>query len=132
MTDILADILVQRRAVGKAEFVFPSDGKSGHIAEPKHPLGLVAEATGINVSAHDLRRTFITTAESTDISPLALKALVNHALPNDMTSGYVIMSVDRLREPAQKVCDRLKQLCEVTTPSGENVANLRKLKSSSP
>jgi len=30
-----------------------------------------------------LRRTFIMLAESTDISPLALKALVNHALGND-------------------------------------------------
>jgi len=42
-----------------------------------------AKGTGITVSVHDLRRTFIMLAESTDISPLALKALVNHALGND-------------------------------------------------
>ena len=30
---------------------------------------------------------------------MALKALVNHSLGNDVTSGYVIATVDRLREP---------------------------------
>jgi integrase len=71
----------------------------------------VAEATGIRVSAHDLRRTYITVAESADISPLAMKALVNHSLGNDVTSGYVVMTAERLREPAQRVADRLKTLC---------------------
>ena len=87
--------------------------ETGHISEPKYPLSLVAEMTGISISAHDLRRTFITAAESTDISPLALKALVNHAVGNDVTSGYVIMTTDRLRAPAQKVADVLKKWCKV-------------------
>src|SRR5271169_4091089 len=82
-------------------------------------LEQVAEATGVTVSAHDLRRTFITVAESTDISPLALKALVNHSLGNDVTSGYVIATAERLREPAQRVADRLRAICGVpATPDG--------------
>jgi integrase len=125
MVDFVFDILVQRRSIGKTEFVFPADSQAGYIAEPKHPLELVREATGINVSAHDLRRTFASIAESTDISPFALKGLLNHALPGDVTSGYVIMSIDRLREPAQKVADRMKELCGVPAPSGENVARIR-------
>ena len=68
--------------------------------------------------AHDLRRTFITVAESSDISPIALKALVNHSLGKDVTSGYVVMTVDRLREPAQKVCDRMAELCQVPKLEG--------------
>lgn len=79
MTTFVRDMLVARRAIGRGEFVFPAEGKHGHIAEPKYPLGLVADATGIRVSAHDLRRTFVTVAESADISPIALKALVNHS-----------------------------------------------------
>ena len=75
-----------RRAIGRTEFVFHADSKSGHIEEPKFHLALVAKATGIRVSTHDLRRTFITVAESCDISPIALKALVNHGLGNDVTS----------------------------------------------
>ena len=113
MTTFVRDLLVARRALGATEFVFPADGKRGHLEEPKYPLGLIAGATGIKVSAHDLRRTFITVAEGADISPLALKALVNHSLGADVTSGYVVMTVDRLKEPAQRVCDRMVELCQI-------------------
>lgn len=112
MTDVVYDLLVSRRAMGRdGPYLFPADSRSGHIEEPAHPLSLVAEATGICVSAHDLRRTFVTAAESADISPLALSALVNHSLGRDVTSGYVVMTAERLREPAQRVTDRLKALC---------------------
>ena len=59
------------------------------------------------MTPHDLRRTYVTVAENTDISALALKALVNHSLGDDVTAGYVQMTVDRLRDPAQRVADRL-------------------------
>jgi len=124
MTDVVRDMLVARRALGKATFVFPANSEAGHIAEPKFPLDQVRQVTGIHVSAHDLRRTFITAAESADISPLALKALVNHSLGNDVTSGYIMMTPERLREPAQHVCDRIKVLCGII-PTGD--ANVRKL-----
>jgi integrase len=113
MTDIVRDMLVARRELGRESFIFPANSKAGHIAEPKYPLELVREATGIKVSAHDLRRTYITAAESADISPLALKALINHSLGRDVTSGYIVMTAERLREPAQRVCDRLKILCGI-------------------
>ena len=48
--------------------------------------------------------------------PLALKALVNHAIGGDVTEGYVQMTVERLREPAQKVCDRMIELCGIEMP----------------
>jgi hypothetical protein len=68
------------------------------------------------VTPHDLRRTYVTVAENTDISVLALKALVNHSLgDDDVTAGYVQMTVERLREPAQRVADRLKALCGIGT-----------------
>jgi integrase len=91
-------------------FVFPADSKSGHIEEPAFPLDQVAAATGTRVSPHDLQRTFVTAAESADISPLALSALVNHSPGRDVTSGYVVMTAERLREPSQRVADRLKSL----------------------
>jgi integrase len=123
MSPFVRDLLIARRAIGReSEFVFASDSKSGHIEEPKFPLNQVALATGIRVSAHDLRRTYITIAEGSDISPLALRALANHALGNDVTSGYVQMTVERLREPAQRVCDRMMQLCGIEPSAGENVA----------
>ena len=53
MTDLVFDLLRARRAIGDTKFVFPSNSRSGHIMEPKFPLRMVAEATGIEVSAHD-------------------------------------------------------------------------------
>src|SRR3954465_11309750 len=120
MTDVVHDLLVARRAVGNdGPFVFSAESKSGHIEEPAFPLKQIAAATGIRVSAHDLRRTFVTTAESTDISPLALSALVNPSLGRDVTSGYVVMTAERLRAPAQRVCDRIKTLCGISDGRGE-------------
>ena len=70
-------------------------------------------------------RTYITVAESCDISPLALKALVNHSMGRDVTAGYVQISVERLREPTQRVANKLKELCGIAALAGENVAQLR-------
>jgi integrase len=123
MNDFVRDLLVKRRALGNIRYVFP--GYAGkHLMDADWPLGAIAKATGINISIHDLRRTFLTVAESCDISPLALKALVNHA-SNDVTAGYVQMSVERLREAAQRVCDKLKELCGITAPLGENISKLK-------
>ena len=105
--------------------MFPGPGPGGHIKELAFPLRAVAAASGIKISCHDLRRTFITIAEATDISPLALKALVNHSLGKDVTSGYIQMTAERLREPAQRVADRLKTLCDIERPrEDESVSRL--------
>jgi integrase len=126
MSDFVRDLLVARRALGNARFVFPANSRSKHVEEPKSALAEVAAASGVRVSCHGLRRTFISVAESCDISPIALKALVNHAVGGDVTSGYVIVSTERLREAAQKVADRLKTLCGIAAPAGKNVARLRR------
>ena len=59
---------------------------------------------------HDLRRTFITAAESLDISAYALKRLLNHKMSNDVTAGYIINDVERLRKPMQLITDHLLKL----------------------
>jgi integrase len=125
MSDFIRDLLVARRRVGKTKFVFPSNSKVGHIVEPKFALDLIAKSSGVRVSAHDLRRTFVTVAESCEISPLALKALVNHSLGNDVTAGYVQMNAERLRGPVQRVCDRLKKLCGILAIGNGKLARIR-------
>jgi len=126
MTDVVHDMLVARRAIGNTgDFVFFAGGKSGHIMETKWLFDSIAKASGVRISAHDLRRTYLTIAESCDISPIALRALVNHSLGKDAMSGYIQMSAERLREPAQRVADKLKELCSAEAPSGENVTRLQ-------
>ena len=66
--------------------------------------------SGVHFTVHDLRRTFITIAESLDISAYAVKSLVNHSTGGDVTAGYIIMDVERLRAPMQKITDAIKQL----------------------
>jgi len=125
MSDFLYDLLVARRALGRdGPFLFPANSRSGHMEEPRFALDTIAERTGIKITTHDLRRTFITVAESTNIPIYALKGLVNHSLGTDVTAGYVIAGAERLREPMQKVTDRLKELCEIEEINDPDVLHL--------
>jgi integrase len=125
MSDIVHDLLVKRRRLGDpGAFVFPGKSEGRFIIGTTAPLKAVAKACGVQVSAHDLRRGFITIAESCDISGYALKALVNHTLGSGVTEGYVQMKVERLRAPVQRVADRIKQLCGITEVEGDNVKKL--------
>ena len=72
------------------DYVFSADFKSDHIEEPRFALRKIEKATGIKATVHDLRRTFVTVAESCDIPVYALKGLVNHSMGTDVTAGYVV------------------------------------------
>jgi integrase len=128
MSDLVHDLLVARRALGNAGgFVFPGKSEGKCIIGTTAPLRTVAAATGVQVSAHDLRRGFITIAESTDVSVYSLKAMVNHAFGSDITEGYIQMKLERLREPVQRVADRFKELCGITPIAGDNVKKLERV-----
>ena len=91
-------------------YVFPGSGKAGYFQEPKRAIETVTATTGITFTCHDLRRTFATIAESLDLSNYTVKALLNHKLPlSDVTGGYIIMNIDRLREPMQKITDAIQE-----------------------
>jgi integrase len=119
MSSYVFDLLSARAALGKDRFVFPANSASGHIEEPKFALGLVEKETDLKVTAHDLRRTFASAVESAEVSFVTLKSLLNHSLAGDVTAGYIVFQIDRLREPAQRVCDLLKKQCgiEAATPT---------------
>ena len=70
-------------------------------------MAKVIEETGIPFTVHDLRRTFITIAESLDIPAYALKRLLNHKMASDVTAGYIIIDVERLRKPMQMITDHI-------------------------
>lgn len=111
ITDFLADLL-KRRAVETegSPWVFPSPITGSYIKNPMASVRQVILITGKPFSLHDLRRTFITIAESLDIPAYALKALLNHHNPNDVTAEYIISGVDRLRVPMQKISTFLVEL----------------------
>jgi integrase len=105
LSDYLFDLLSQCKAGAASDYVFPGTGAGGYIVEPRKQMARVTEASGVEFTVHDLRRTFITIAESLDIPAYALKRLLNHANGADVTAGYIVASTERLREPMQKITD---------------------------
>jgi integrase len=105
LSNYLVEMLTKRKANGSSVFVFPGDGVRGYLVEPKRQLAKIIEKTDMHFGMHDLRRTFVTIAESLDISSFAVKALVNHKQGDDVTSGYIQMNVERLRKPMQTITD---------------------------
>jgi hypothetical protein len=85
------------------------------LVEPKRQLAKIIEKTDVPFAMHDLRRTFVTIAESLDISSFAVKALVNHKAGDDVTSGYIQLSVERLRKPMQTITDFILKSAEIKT-----------------
>jgi len=118
------------------DYVFPGTGVAGHLIEPRKQMDFITRKTlltlndvetemelekkaadypdriqpGISFMLHDLRRTFITIAESLDISYATLKKLLNHSDGNDVTGGYLQITTDRLREPMEKISTKLMEL----------------------
>lgn len=105
LSDFLFELLTNRRQHTDSSYVFPGTGKGGYIIEPRKQMVKIIAASGVQFTVHDLRRTFITAAESLDISAYAVKRLINHKINNDVTAGYIIMDVERLRKPMQQVAD---------------------------
>lgn len=105
LSDFLYDLLKSRQQNRSNDYVFSGTGAAGHIIEPRKQMARVTELTGINFTVHDLRRTFITIAESLDIPAYALKRLLNHRMTSDVTAGYIVADVERLRKPMQLITD---------------------------
>jgi len=92
-------------------FVFPGSGKTGHLVESKYQTAQVTKESGIKFCLHDLRRVFINTAESLDVSSFAVKQLVNHSTGSDVTGGYLVPDPERLRRPMERIEAHLLRLC---------------------
>jgi Integrase len=125
------------------EYVFPGRGATGHLVETVKQAQFVEHQTqlsfngvsdkqamakkmedspegvepGVKFCLHDLRRTFITIAESLDIPYAALKRLLNHSDGNDVTGGYLQITTDRLREPMERISLKLLELMGASSPT---------------
>ena len=94
-------------------FPSPKKARSGHVADIARFYDGIGEAAGTRFWFHGLRNAFITVAERELMLPRSLtKRLVNHARPSDVTEGYAAdWTVEQLREPAQRIADRIDELC---------------------
>jgi len=108
LTPFILEILERRKSKGLYVFQgstadFASLSLDKPIANTKSQIKRVRKISNIYFSLHDLRRTFITIAESLDINTYALKQLLNHKDQRDVTGGYIITDMERLREPMNKI-----------------------------
>ena len=105
--------MLQRRYVarGNSEYVFPGRGNKHRIVDSDHVVRELAKKINCEFRLHDLRRTFLTVAERLALSYVVLKKLANHSGRNDTTFGYIVVDVERLREPMQKITNEFLRLC---------------------
>jgi integrase len=72
LSDFIYNLLENRKADSESEYVFSGDGKAGYLIEPRRQVQRVIQISGVSFTLHDLRRTYITIAESIDIQPMYL------------------------------------------------------------
>lgn len=106
-------MLTDRKLSSSSIYVFNGREDTGYIIEPRKVMDKIIEQSGVEFTPHDLRRTFITIAESLDIPAYALKRLLNHKNKADVTAGYLLIDVERLRKPMQQITDMLVKLMDV-------------------
>ena len=124
ITRQLAALLERRRLDASTSngdacrWVFPSKSASGHATELQHLHPRISRAAGTKFWFHGLRNVFITVAERELMLPRSLtKRLVNHARGRDVTESYAAeWSVEQLREPAQRIADRIDELARGVAP----------------
>ncbi len=95
----LLDMFKELRKTSKGDHPFP-------IEEPRNFIQKVRRDSQVYFTIQDLRRTFITMAESLDIGFYTIKALVNHRTgKDDVTERYTQINTERLREPMERITD---------------------------
>lgn len=116
LTDFLFDMLQSREKTCTNEYVFAGTGVAGHIVEPRNQMAKVIQLSGIQFTVHDLRRTFITIAESLDIPSYMLKQLINHKISTDVPTSYIVTDIEQLRKPMQLITDYIMNLMGIKKP----------------
>jgi len=99
-------MLSERKLSTSGKYVFPGrGGPDSHLVESKFSVAKVVKNSKVPFMVHDLRRTFLTIAEGLDVPHYALKRLANHKNNADVTAGYIVNDVERLRAPMQAITD---------------------------
>lgn len=124
ITDQLAAVFGRCRARAEVQveigWLFPSPkSASGHLEEVFRFYAPIGKVAGTKFWYHGLRNSFITVAERELLLPRSLtKRLVNHSRGSDVTEGYAAdWTAEQLREPAQRVADRIDELRRVSERS---------------
>jgi integrase len=114
LSDFLFDLFSRRYAQrDDSPYVFPGYRRQGRYFGSESTLNKIRQSCGHHFLIHDLRRTYLTLAERLDLPHYVLKKLAGHSTHDDVTAAYLVINVERLRLPMQRITDRFLELMEV-------------------
>jgi integrase len=116
LSDFLMKLLKKRHVYREinSDWVFQSSRlRNKHISGNAAIVSRVSAVSGVNFSYHDLRRTFLTMGEKLDVPHYILKRLVNHSVSNDITGGYLVLDIERLRSQMSRITSAFLDLLEI-------------------
>lgn len=121
LPDYLMELLKRRRQLNlqrgsSSTYIFPGRKKNTHLVECKASIHKVTQQCNVKFMVHDLRRTFLTYAESLDLPLSVLKRLANHKGKIDVTEGYLIDNPERLRTPMERITKKLLDCANIAQP----------------
>ncbi|MDT8320743.1 MAG: integrase family protein [Xanthomonadales bacterium] len=103
LSEVAASVLQNRP--NREGWVFPARSGKGHLKDVRGQLQILAEQTGINITAHDLRRTFRAVAAACNVELWRTKALMNHKQNDDVTLAHYtdLSDVRNLKPEADRI-----------------------------
>jgi integrase len=97
--------------------------------DTRSPLELISEAAGLHLSAHDLRRTYVSVGVATlDIDLYKMELLTNH-VPKGITARHYLRTsrLQYLYPEVQRIGDWIEEQGHIAAAiaAGENVVPIR-------
>jgi integrase len=115
LTDQAIEVLAARRS-DQSEWVFPGDGKSGHLESPKRGVKAILNQAGItNLRIHDLRRTLGSWQAITGASLAIIGKSLGHKSVA-ATQIYARLSADPVRESVERATAAMFNATDSTKP----------------
>ena len=118
------------KLTGRSKWVYlwsrPANQKNAPdkpMSLPKKQIQAVVDASGVEFSPHDCRRTFATIAEAVNLPLTMIKRLMNHSTTNDVTGGYIVTEEETLRDAINKVASYIQ--AKISTESNVIKLNAR-------
>lgn len=100
-------ILTERKLHSLSPWVFPGEGKSGHLADPKKAWGRILAVAGIeNLRIHDLRRTLGSYQAATGASGYIIGKSLGHK-SQQSTAIYARLNLDPVRASVNKATEAM-------------------------
>lgn len=116
LVDDALQILRSIKQDNQSEFVFPSHGSTGHLAEPKKGWNRIKAQAGIeDLRLHDLRRTMGSWQAHTGASlPIIGKSLGHRSVTT--TAIYARLDVDPIRKSMEKAVSAMRKTSDQKAP----------------